>query len=237
MEKSHNNLSRYARNISVECIGEKGQKKLLESKVLIVGCGALGSVTAMYLAGAGVGNITIADFDTIDISNLQRQVFYRESDCGKSKARTLAKQMKELNSEIEVETLEVLINETMARHIFNNFDFIIDATDNPASKFIVDRVCEELSMPCCIGGVSGFNGQVSTMLPGSIRYRTLFDNDIDSGVLPCSLNGVVGPSAGIVASIQASEAIKHLTGCGETLMNKLLVFDLLTSSFNLIRLN
>lgn len=222
---------RYARNISVSEIGEEGQMRLLRSGVFILGCGALGSVVASYLAGAGVGRIVLADFDTIDISNLQRQIQYGESQAGQSKAAVLAHRLSEINSSVKVETVERLITPRLANDLFADCDFIIDASDNPDTKLMVDSVCAELHKPYSIAGVLGLNGQVMTHIVGSARYSDFFSPTSADGFTPCSIGGIVGPVAGMIASVQALEAIKYLTGAGTLLINRLLVFNGLSTRF------
>ena len=226
---------RYARMIAIPEIGMKGVETLKKSHVFITGCGALGSVVAMYLAGAGVGKITIADFDTIDISNLQRQLFYATSDAGKSKARILANRLSALNPECTIECIDSIITEASAPALFSQCDFIIDATDNPSSKFVTDKICHELGKPCCIGGVAGFTGQVMSWSPGHVGYSEIFyPEGVEGGFTPCSIGGVLGPAAGVIACCQASEAIKHLTDAGEMLFDKVFFIDLLTMQTRLI---
>lgn len=227
---------RYSRQISVEEIGEAGQNRLLSSKVAIVGCGALGSMVAMQLAAAGVGNIVIADFDTIDISNLQRQFFFMTEEAGKPKADILAARMSGINPKCKVEIVNKMIDRRLSVEIFQDCDFIIDATDNPASKMMIEDVCESLGKYCCVAGVSGFHGQVMTVRPGGPKFGTLFSQNADSEFLPCSIGGVVGPVAALCASIQSSEAIKFLTSSGQTLEERLLTFDLLSDSFQTLKL-
>lgn len=222
---------RYSRLTSLPEIGPEGMALLRASRVMVVGCGALGSVCAMYLAASGVGHITIADFDTIDISNLQRQLFFSENGLGESKALTLAGRMRALNSEIEVTVMESLIRRDAALSVFADHDVIIDGSDNSATKLMTDAVCNELGRPCVIAGVRGFECQVMTCMPGSVRYGDVFGVSAGcSGVTPCSTGGVLGPVAGVAASIQASEAIKVLTGTGKPLVNRLFTLSLLDMS-------
>lgn len=228
---------RYARQINIDGFGVQCQKKLSESKVLIIGCGALGSMVAMQLAGAGIGEITIADFDKIDISNLQRQFFFKSEEAGNSKVKTLAKRMEELNPEIKINIIEKLITLSTGEPLFKDTDFIIDATDNPSSKLMTDELSEKLGKPCCIGGVTEYRGQLSTFLPeDEIRYTDIFEINRNIGFLPCSLAGVMGPAASVCASFQSIEAIKYLTGKGELLTQKLLSFDLYNNKFNVFSL-
>ncbi len=191
----------------------------------------------MYLAGAGIGTIKIVDYDTIDISNLQRQLFYDSSQLGQSKVVTLNTRLRQINPDCEIIAEEKIITEKNVRGFFGESDFIVDATDNPDSKFLTDRICHEMGIGYCIGGVAGFRGQVMSWRPGAIRYSDIFSREEVSGSLtPCSIAGVLGPAAGVVASCQASETIKHLSGCGEMLYNKLFTIDLLDMSVNTLEI-
>lgn len=214
-------------------IGEEGVALLRRSRVLILGCGALGSLCAMYLAASGVGTIAIADFDTIDITNLQRQLFYTEAELGSSKCKTLAAKMRAINSGCNVVEISELINREKAAEHFQNYDFVIDGSDNPATKKMTAEVCEKKDVAYCIGGVREFSGQVMTWVPGHAGYAEIFgDTPSCSGFTPCSVGGVLGPVAGIVASVQAAEAIKFLTHSGKFLTDKLFTFDLSTPTAN-----
>lgn len=233
-------MNRYSRNILT--IGEESQISLSQGSVIIIGCGALGGQIAMLLAGAGVGKIGLADFDTIDISNLQRQLFFEEKDAGKKKLEVLKTKMSLLNSEIEIDDYPMLITENNADGIFGKYDFIIDATDNPASKFGIDKICIKLGKPHCTGGVAGWKGQVISH-PGSRgekdkRYKSfcdIFPRPMDDyNILPCSVEGVIGAAASVIASIQAGEAIKYFCKNKEMLYNKLLVVDLQNNIYQVI---
>lgn len=211
----------------LEGIGEEGMEKLRRGKVFIIGCGALGSLCAMYLAGSGIGTIALADFDTIDVSNLQRQLFFAEQELGLGKAEVLCSKINSINSDVKVEIIPEFITPSKAQQIFVDFDFVIDGSDNPATKKMTSTVCENLGIPYCIGGVREYSGQVMSWSPGHSGYSDIFGDIREcSGFTPCSLGGVLGPAAGIVASVQASEAIKHLTDAGEMLYDKLFTFDL-----------
>lgn len=227
---------RYSRQISVEEMGESGQDRLLSSKVAIIGCGALGSMVAMQLAAAGVGKILIADFDTIDISNLQRQFFFTAEEAGKTKVEILSKRITAINSGSRVKIIDSLVDYKLAHELFDDYDFIVDATDNPASKIMIEKICAQLDKPCCIGGVSGFHGQIMTVKPGGTTFGEIFCQEKDVDYMPCSSGGVMGPAAALCASIQVSETIKFLSKIGDTLENHLLIFDLLTNSFRKIEL-
>lgn len=223
---------RYSRLEALDGMGKKGVERLRGGKVFVVGCGALGSLASMYLAASGVGTIGIADFDTIDISNLQRQLFFDEKTLGQSKSSVLASRMKCINSESKLVEYQCLITENKAREIFPGYDFVIDGSDNPATKKLTATVCEELGIPYCIGGVREFSGQVMSWSKGHAGYLDIF-GEIESctGVMPCSVGGVLGPAAGVTASVQAAEAIKHLTGVGQMLYDKLFTFDLRKGEF------
>lgn len=226
---------RYARTISIPEIGIEGQKRLLEARILIIGCGALGNIAATYLAASGVGEIAIADFDTIDISNLQRQIMYTTSDAGKPKCATLARRLRDLNPTISVVEIPHIVRQQDASILFPTFDFIIDGSDNPATKFITSREAFKAKKPCCIGGVSEFKGQATTFVPGSIPYHEIFAEAGMEGALPCSITGILGTVPGIIGAIQATEAIKYITQTGELLTDRLLTFNLADMKFQILR--
>lgn len=220
---------RYSRLIGLPGVGHAGVQKLNNARVLVIGCGALGSLCSMYLAASGIGTVGIADFDTIDLSNLQRQLFFKENELGKSKCEILAERLSEINTTVKVISYRCLVNDKSARKIFPEYDFIIDGSDNPATKRMTAEVCEELNLPYCIGGVREFSGQVMTWIPGHSGYTSVFGNvNTCSAMTPCSTGGVLGPAAGIVASVQASEAIKYVANVGNLLTDKLFVFNLAT---------
>ncbi len=221
---------RYSRQLQPGCIGEEGQQRLLLSSVLVVGCGALGSMVAVQLAAAGVGKIGLADFDTVDISNLQRQFFFKEKDSGHQKAELVRNHIRELNPEVKVCVSDSLVTAGNIGEMTEGMDFVVDATDNPASKYMIESHCSERGIPCSIGGVAEFHGQVITILPESSGFREIF-GDADQAFLPCSVGGVMGPAAALCASVQSAEVIKYLAGTGGTMSSKLFTFDLLRNSF------
>lgn len=222
---------RYARLEIIDRIGKEGISRIRAGKVLVLGCGALGSLCAMYLAASGVGTIGIADFDTIDATNLQRQLFYGERLVGNSKVIELAKRINALNSEVCTRVLNEMITASKAEKIFTDYDYIIDGSDNISTKQMTANVCEKLNKPYTIGGVEGFSGQVMSWAPGHTGYSSIFgDSTPCSDMLPCAVKGVIGPAAGVVASYQAAEAIKYLTNAGNMLYDRLLNFDLLEPS-------
>ena len=222
---------RYSRQTAIPEIGKEGQERLLKSKVFIVGSGALGSMVAMQLAGAGIGVLGIADYDTIDISNLQRQFFFTTAEAGESKVEVLKKRILELNPTTIINEFNEMVTPSKGSRLFADYDIIVDGTDNPDSKRMIGEICKEIGKPCIIGGVSNFHGQVMTVLPGDSKFEEYFGNVGAEGFLPCSLGGVIGPAAALCASIQAAEVIKYLSGISEEKTSKLFTFDLLNNTF------
>lgn len=207
-------MNRYIAQERMREIGKEGQEKLSRSRVLVVGCGALGSPIAMYLAGAGVGSLIIADFDTIDTSNLHRQVFYFEKERGESKAESLKQRISALNSEVQVETVRKLVTRSVLEAIaVNQIDAIIDAADNPATTYLLDSWCKEHDIPFSTAGITGWNAQIFTFIPGSFSFADIFPQpNGDEAILPCSMAGIAGPVAAFAASLQSVEILKILTG-------------------------
>lgn len=229
---------RYSRHILLEGFGKEGQQKLLQSKVLLIGAGGLGSPNALYLAAAGVGTIGIADADTVSLSNLQRQVIHFTQDIGKPKVESAAEKIRQINPDVKVVTYDQFISQANAREIISDYDFIIDCTDSFASKYLVNDACVMAHKPFCAGGVVKYGAQVMTHVPGSACYRCIFpeppaENDVET----CATVGVLGSVVGIMGSIQATEAIKYLTGIGELLTNKLLIVGALSMNFQSIAFN
>lgn len=225
---------RYERQILLPEIGPEGQHRLSRSRVLIVGAGALGTVVGMYLAGAGVGHITVADFDTVSLSNLHRQIAYTETDVGASKAVTLAQRLHGINSEIVVAPLERRVDADILQWLLPDFDLVVEASDNFETKYAVTDAAAAAGKPCVFGGVNGFKGEVHTHLPSGPSYRDIFP---EGGEIPLpGVRPVFGPVPGIVGSIQASEVIKILTGIGASLSSSMLLIDALTMQFTSIAL-
>ena len=223
-------MNRYARQQQLPEIGAEGQRLLRAARVLVLGCGALGSLAAMYLAGAGVGELVIADFDSVDITNLHRQLFYTEAEAGRSKARLLADRIAALNSEVKVTVVAEFVRPERMSELASAVDLVVEAAENPDTKTMVSDACQALCRPCVIGGVEGWRGQVLTCLPGSPYYRAVFGAGADAGFTPCSLGGVAGPLPGVVASLQALEAVRVITGNGGD-RGRFLLFDALTMRF------
>ncbi len=229
-------LKRYSRNILLKEMGVEGQAKLLESKVLIVGAGGLGSPAALYLAAAGVGTIGIADADRVDLSNLQRQVIHFTSDVRRPKVESAREKMLALNPGITVHAYHTFVNADSVRAVTDGYDFVIDATDNFAAKFLINDACVLARKPFSHGGILRFDGQTITVIPGqSACYRCLFPVPPPKDAVPtCSQAGVLGGIAGMLGTIQAVEAVKFVTGTGVSLTNFLLTFNALTMDFRKI---
>ncbi len=230
-------LERYSRHILLKDIGIEGQQKLFDAKVLIVGAGGLGSPIALYLAAAGVGTIGIADADTVDISNLQRQVIHFTCDLRRAKVESAAEKMRAINPDVTVRTYHEFLLATNIRPILGGYDFVIDGTDNFAAKFLINDACVLERIPFSHGGILRFDGQTMTVIPGqSACYRCVFHAPPPHGSVPtCSQAGVLGAVAGMLGTIQAVEALKFITGAGTLLTDTLLSFDAKTLDFRKIK--
>ncbi|MDE6396450.1 MAG: HesA/MoeB/ThiF family protein [Muribaculaceae bacterium] len=224
---------RYARNLALDNFSEENQSRLAEASVLVVGAGALGSIVATYLAGAGVGRIGIADFDTIDVSNLQRQILYSTDSLGKSKVETLAAHIRRLNPLVHVEIYQSFLKDNdLTRNLIEKYDIIVEGSDNPETKHLLEHLAMESGKPLVVGGVSQWKGQVMTVMPGHASFSELFGHGQScSGYTPCSGGGVLGPVPGIVASLQATEVIKLIIKQGSTLTDRIITFDARDMSF------
>jgi molybdopterin/thiamine biosynthesis adenylyltransferase len=232
-------LERYSRHILLADVGVDGQEKLLQAKVLIVGAGGLGSPAALYLAAAGVGTVGIIDSDTVEISNLQRQIAHFTKDIGVAKVDSAAEKMTAINPDITVRTYREYLCAANIRGIFADYDFIIDGTDNFPTKFLVNDACIFLGIPFSHGGILRFHGQTMTVVPGqSACYRCCFRKPPPPDAVPsCAQAGVLGAVAGMLGTIQAAEALKFITGAGELLTDSLLSFDAKTMTFRKIKLS
>lgn len=229
-------MNRYMAQMRLGEIGEEGQKRLSDARILIIGCGALGSPVAMYLAGAGVGHITIADFDTVDLSNLHRQVFYKEHEVGSKKVDCLKKNMITLNSQISVEIWDKLVTRKLLEDAGGRFNFIVDGADNPSTTYMLDAYCSKYHIPLSIAGISEWTAQIFFYSPGSITYGEIFTQPNDnSGILPCSIAGIAGPIAAFAASIQAADVIKYLAGITTSEPSRLITANLLSNKIDIIR--
>ena len=235
---SDEQLERYSRHIILKGLGSKGQKKLLQSRVLIVGAGGLGSPAAMYLASAGVGTIGIVDADRVDLSNLQRQIIHSTDDIGKEKVLSAKETINELNPDVNVITYPFYLNSENILDVIKDYDFVIDGTDNFAAKFLINDACVIAEKPFCHAGILQFQGQLMTYVPGEGPcYRCIFQEPPLKGEVPsCREAGVIGVIAGVIGTLQATEAIKYLIGTGELLTGYMLTYDALKMEFRKVRL-
>lgn len=231
-------LERYSRNILLQEVGIEGQEKIFKAKVLIVGAGGLGSPAALYLAAAGIGTIGIADYDEVEISNLQRQIVHYSNDLHNTKVDSAAEKMQAINPDILVNKHLASLCADNIMDIIGEYDFVIDGSDNFPTKFLINDVCILAGIPFSHGGILRFEGQTMTVLPRkSTCYRCVFPKPPPADAVPtCSQAGVLGPIAGMLGSIQAAEALKYVLGIGELLTDTLLFFDAKTMDFNKIRL-
>jgi molybdopterin/thiamine biosynthesis adenylyltransferase/rhodanese-related sulfurtransferase len=229
---------RYSRHLLIPNIDIAGQERLINAKVLCVGAGGLGSPTIMYLAAAGIGEIGIVDFDRVDISNLQRQIIHTQDDIGKSKALSAKEKVASLNPEIRINTYEVKLDSSNAVDIFNNYDLIIDCTDNFATRYLINDAAAILGKPYIWGSIYRFDGQASVFwADNGPCYRCMHPTPPAPGSVPsCAEGGVLGVLCGIIGSIQSNEAIKLITGIGKSLLGTLLIYDALDSSYKKVEI-
>ena len=229
--RSHSDeAERYERQIILPEVGMDGQEKLKNARVLLVGAGGLGSPAALYLAGAGVGTIGIADADKVSLSNLHRQILHTTAGIGQNKAESAKEKLEKLNDSVQVVTYPYRITPDNIDGIIKDYDFVIDGVDNFETKFLINDACVIAGKPFCHAGILRFQGQVMTYVPGrGPCYRCIFEEIPERGSIPnCSQAGIIGAVAGVVGCIQALEAIKYILSAGELLTGKMYVFDGLT---------
>ncbi len=230
----NSNYKQYIRQIRVPEFGNDGQNKLANAKILVVGAGALGCPALLYLAASGVGTLGVLDADEVDITNLHRQVLYTHPDLGIPKALSAASRLKAMNPSISITPHQVHLHKGNALEIIKNYDLVVECSDNFPTKFLVNDACVMLGRPFIIGGAIQFSGQLSVYnYKGGPTYRCLIDEEPDPLEVPsCSEAGVIGMVPGVIGTLQALEALKVLTGVGQTLSGKLLHFDGLTMQFS-----
>jgi molybdopterin/thiamine biosynthesis adenylyltransferase len=239
MSLTEQQMERYSRHIILAQVGGTGQEKLLASKVLIVGAGGLGAPAAVYLAAAGVGTIGIVDGDKVDLSNLQRQIIHYTPDVGKDKVVSAQSKIRAINPDTTVVTYNKRVTAQNIREIIRGYDFVIDGTDNFPAKFLINDACYFEKIPFSHAGILQFDGQLITIAPGRTTcYRCIFGAPPPANAVPsCSQAGVLGVLAGVIGSLQATEAIKSLLGIGELLTNTLLTYNALTMDFRKVPLS
>jgi molybdopterin/thiamine biosynthesis adenylyltransferase len=223
----------------LEQVGSVGQEKLLSSKVLIIGAGGLGSPAGLYLVAAGVGTIGIVDADKVELANLHRQIIHHTADMGLEKVKSAENKMRAINPDVTVRTYHQRAKADNIREIIREYNFIIDAADNFATKFLINDACYFEKVPFSHAGVLKFHGQLMTVLPGETTcYRCIFNAPPPAGAVPSSSQaGVLGVLPGVIGSLQATEAIKYLLGLGKLLTDTLLTYDALEMEFRAVKLN
>jgi molybdopterin/thiamine biosynthesis adenylyltransferase len=230
-------LLRYSRQIMLPAIGMEGQDRLLASRVLIVGLGGLGSPAAMYLAAAGIGTLVLADFDAVDLSNLQRQILHTTDRLGMTKVDSARLTLQALNPETRVEGFKGSISESTLPSLLDGIDAVVDGSDNFATRFAINAACFEAGIPLISGAAIRTEGQVAAFSgrAGGPCYQCLYPRDggIDE---TCSANGVLAPVVGIIGSVEATEVIKVLVGAGEPLYGRLLLLDAMSMEWRTVRL-
>ena len=234
------NEERYLRNIILSEIREVGQEKLLQAKVLVIGVGGLGSPAIYYLAAAGVGNIGVVDDDVVELSNLQRQIIHNQNDLGRKKVESAKEKINLLNDDVKIDIHPIRINHQNLTDLVQNYDFILDATDNFPTRFVINQVCHQQKKPLIFAAVKGFLGQVSTFKSyqkNNPCYACFNPNIVGEGFsLPLLEKGILGAVAGSVGALQANTTIKEILGIGDSLVGKILVFDFLKNDFRKVGL-
>ena len=224
-------LEKYDRQMMIRGFGRKGQEKLKQAKVFIAGAGGLGAASATYLTAAGVGVIRVVDHDSVELSNLNRQVLHWHEDTGKRKASSAGEKLRKLNPEVEIETIEERITEANISQLVAGFDLIVDAMDNLPTRYLLNKVALEKSIPFFHGAVYGFEGRAMTVIPG----RTACLRCVYRGAIPEEKFPVIGVTPAVIGCIQAAEVIKYIVGMGQLLTDRLLVYDGLNMKFTEFR--
>jgi adenylyltransferase/sulfurtransferase len=237
MSFTEDQITRYSRHILLPEVGGKGQKKIAQARILIIGAGGLGSPAALYLAAAGVGTLGLIDGDAVDLSNLQRQVLHHTDDVGRPKVISGKEKIEALNPDVNVMTYEDRLTAKNALDLFSQYDVIIDGVDNFPAKFLINDACYFTRKPLVHGGILRFDGRVFTILPGETAcYRCVFKTPPPPGlVASCQEAGVIGVLAGIIGTLQATEALKLILKIGKPLTDRMLDFDARRTAFREIR--
>jgi adenylyltransferase/sulfurtransferase len=241
-ELSVDEIRRYSRHLIIPDVGMDGQKRLKNAKVLAVGAGGLGSPALLYLAAAGVGTLGIIDFDTVDESNLQRQIIHGQSDIGRSKAESARDSIKEINPLVDVVLHEVRLEPENAVELFESYDLILDGTDNFATRYLVNDAAVLLGKPYVWGSIFRFEGQASVFWEDApdglgLNYRDLYPEPPPPGMVPsCAEGGVLGVLCASIGAIMVTEAIKLLTGIGDTLLGRLKIYDALDMEYREVKI-
>ncbi len=236
MKFSDEELQRYARHIVLREVGGAGQARLSAARVLVVGAGGLGSPLILYLAAAGIGTLGIVDFDSVSLSNLQRQIAHRTADIGRAKTASAADAALAINPHVKIETHQLRLTAENALDLISRYDIVADGSDNFASRFLIADACFFARRTLVSAAVSEFSGQLSTF-KGRPCYRCLFPEPPPPGSAPsCSETGVLGAAAGVMGALQALEVIKEVAGTGESMAGKLLIYEALDTRFRTVTL-
>ncbi|MEM8539931.1 MAG: molybdopterin-synthase adenylyltransferase MoeB [Pseudomonadota bacterium] len=240
MEKlSHTEIERYARHIILPEIGGAGQQKLKAAKVCVIGAGGLGSPVLLYLAASGVGTLGVVDDDEVSLSNLQRQIIHPTSAVHQPKTHSAATTLNEVNPQTVIRTHQERITADNAEQLLGDYDFVVDGSDNFETRYLIADMAEKLAIPLVSGALGRFDGSLTVLVPyenGNPRYRDLFPEPPPTGAVPtCAEAGVLGAIAGVIGSLQATEIIKLITGAGDPLIGKLLLYDALEARFDQIK--
>jgi len=240
MKFTEEQINRYSRQIILPGFGGKGQRKISAARVFVMGAGGLGSPAAVYLAAAGVGTIGLADFDRVELNNLQRQILHRTGDVGLPKVESGKRTLESLNPEVNVQIYSERVNSANIREIIKNYDLVLDGSDNFPTRFLVNDACFFERKTLISGAILRFDGQLSTYKPhaGKPCYRCLFPEPPPPGAVPsCQEAGVLGAVAGIIGLLQANEALKEILGIGESMAGRFLMFNALTLTFQEIKIS
>src|SRR3990170_1190912 len=237
MDFTEEQLQRYSRHIILPEVGGKGQKKISDAKVFIIGAGGLGCPVGYYLSAAGVGTIAFIDNDNVELSNLQRQIAHSMKTLGMNKADSVKKTFEALNSDVNVIAIKDRINNKNILDLIKNYDIIVDGSDNFPTRYLVNDACVMLKKPLVSGAILRFEGQVTTILPGEGPcYRCLFETPPPPGMVPsCQEAGVLGVLPGVIGSLQAIEVFKLILGKGDVLKGQLLLYDALDMDFRKVK--
>ena len=231
---SKDDSSRFTRHFSLPEIGIEGQEKLKNARVLVIGAGGLGSPLLLYLAAAGIGTIGIVDDDVVNLSNLQRQVLYTTSEVGLKKVKIASQKLKALYPEIEIQTFDLRLDQEDAESLFRDYDVIADCTDNYKTRTLIGQVSAKLNKPLAFASVLNYEGQISVFnYKGGHAFNDLYPNMPQDGTYKENEIGLLGVLPGIAGTLQANEIIKIITGSGEVISGKLLVFNIQENRFNL----
>lgn len=231
-------LLRYSRHIALPSFGERGQKRIGAASMLVVGLGGLGSIAATYLAAAGVGRLLVNDFDTVDLTNLQRQLLYRMPDIGQAKTASAGESLRILNPDIEIAEIAGRLSGRALEEAVGSADVVVDASDNFGTRFALNTVCVRTGTPLVSGAAIQYRGQITVFEPARAEspcYACLYDEEAE-GLEDCAGNGVLGPVVGVIGSLQAVEALKLASGVGTPLTGRLLHFDALAADFHSSRI-